>query len=615
MNHWDPILERVEKPARYIGDEIGSVTKDEESVKTHFAFCFPDVYEIGMSHLGLHILYQQLNTMEHVWCERVFMPWKDMEEEMEKENLPLSSIESRRPLGDFDIIGFTLQYEMSYTAVLKMLQMAGVPVYAKDRTKGEPLVIGGGVCTVNPEPIAPFFDVLFIGEAEEQLPKIVKDYEHAKEAGKSKEEFFEQIADYPGVYIPSWYEEEYNEDGTVKARKKLHPKAKEIIQKALIEDLDNAYYPEQIMIPFLEVVHDRVVLEMFRGCTKGCRFCQAGMVTRPIRERSPERLHEIAKMLIDRTGYEDISLSSLSSCDYSQLNVLVDDLLDTYDEAGVTVSLPSLRLDSESLDILSKIEKRRKGGLTFAPEAGTQRLRDVINKGINEEDLERAIHFAFQNGYSTIKLYFMIGLPTETGEDIDGIADIAHKVKRMFFDRPKEELQGNLKVHVSTACFVPKPFTPFQWEAQASKETFLTQIDRAKRQMRDHKITYRYHTPEVSELEAVLARGDRKLAPALVSIMEKGSYLDSWEDRLNIDVYLESFTEHGIDIDFYAHRERPKEEIFPWDFIDIGVNKSYLWKEREKAYKGQVTRDCRDGCTLCGVGDLGIEGMSPCKRG
>lgn len=615
MNHWDPILERVEKPARYIGEEIGSVKKDEESVRTRFAFCFPDVYEIGMSHLGMHILYQLLNTMDGVWCERVFMPWKDMEQEMEKANLPLSSMESARPLGEFDIVGFTLQYEMSYTTVLKMLQMGHVPLYAKDRDDTHPLVIAGGVCTMNPEPMAPFFDMMYIGEAEEVLPTIVKQYEEAKAAGLSKAEYLESIADLPGVYIPGWYKEEYHEDGTIRARIATHPKAKDSIQKAVVEDLDNVFYPEQIIIPFLKVVHDRVVLEMFRGCTKGCRFCQAGMVTRPIREKSPERLHAIAKQLIDKTGYEDISLSSLSSCDYSRLPELVDELLHTYDEKGVGVSLPSLRLDSDSLDILSKIEKRRKGGLTFAPEAGTQRMRDVINKGITEDDLERAITYAFSNGYSTIKLYFIIGLPTEQDEDIDGIADIAHQVKRMFFDRPKEELQGNLKVHVSTACFVPKPFTPFQWEAQVAIPDFYEKIDRAKKQMRDHKITYRYHTPEVSELEAVLARGDRKLAPALVSIMEKGSYLDAWEDQLKIEAYQEAFEENGIDVAFYAHRERAFEEILPWDFVDVGVSKDYLWKEREKAYGEKVTRDCREGCTLCGVGDLCIEGMSPCKRG
>lgn len=614
MKTWEQILESVEKPARYIGGEVGSVTKPDEAVHTRFAFCFPDVYEIAMSHLGMHILYQLINELEGYACERVFMLWADMEKEMKDAQMPLSSIETNRPLDGFDILGFTLQYEMSYTTVLHMMKLGNIPRLAADRDDSHPLVIAGGIGTVNPEPIAPFFDVMVVGEAEELLPEVLRIYSTMKTENKTKEEFFKAIGHLQGIYIPSWYEETYHEDGTLSGRTKRYENAPDTVRKAVIKDVDNCYYPEKIIVPFIEIIHDRVVLEILRGCTKGCRFCQAGMTSRPVREKSSDRLLSIATKLIDASGYDDISLSSLSSCDYTQLEALVDGLLDTYEGKGVGISLPSLRLDSESLHILSRIEKVRKSGLTFAPEAGTQRLRDVINKGIDEEDLVRALTFAFSSGYSTIKLYFIIGLPTETEEDIDGIADIGHQVKRMFFARPKEEMKGNLKVHVSTACFVPKPFTPFQWVSQPSIEEFEEKIARVRRQTRDPKITYRYHEPTLSRLEAVFARGDRRLAPVLIDAMEAGSVLDSWEDHLDRDAYEKAFAMNGIDTEFFANRERGLDEILPWDFIDIGVSKDFLRREYEKALRAEVTHDCRDGCTLCGVGDLGVEGTSPCVR-
>lgn len=590
----DKILLKVEKPARYIGNEQNIYIKKEEDIKTRFAFAFPDIYDVGMSHLGLHILYNLLNNEEGIYCERVFSPWVDMEDKMRGNNIPLYSLETKTPLDEFDFIGFTLQYEMSYTNILNMLDLSNIPLESQNRTEDHPFIIAGGPCVYNPEPLADIIDFFVIGEAEETILKVMKKHRESKEQKLSRKEFLESIVNIEGIYIPSFYDIEYKNDNTIK---KMIPKSENYptkIKKVIQKNLDETYYLDKMIVPFIETVHDRVILEIFRGCTRGCRFCQAGMIYRPVRERSVENLLEIAKKLIKSTGHEEISLSSLSTSDYSSLENLVIRLMDEFKEEKIGLSLPSLRLDSFSLDLIEEIQKVRKTGLTFAPEAGTQRLRDVINKGINEIDLIKASKDAFKMGWSTVKLYFMIGLPTETKEDLEGIRDLGYKVREEFFNRPKEELKGNLKITTSASCFVPKAFTPFQWYGQDTLEEFKEKQNYIKSIIKDRKIKFNTHDAKTSFLEAVFARGDRKVSKVLIEAFKNGAKFDGWRDQFKYDVWMNAFEKVGIDPEFYANRGRDYEEILPWDFIDIGVTKSFLIKENEKAKIGKLTPNCKE---------------------
>ncbi|GFN34491.1 TIGR03960 family B12-binding radical SAM protein [Tepidimicrobium xylanilyticum] len=601
MKKLDKVLRRVEKPARYIGMEKNAIKKDLNEVKVKFAFAFPDIYEVGMSHLGLHILYNLINEKEDMACERVFAPWVDMEEEMIKEGIPLFTLESKESVRNFDFLGFTLQYEMSYTNIINMLNLGGIPILSKDRKKEDPFIIAGGPCAYNPEPIADIIDFFVIGEGEEIILEILEKYKEYKAPKGNRIGFLKEVSKIEGVYVPQFYHVKYNKDNTIQSMDPIVEGIPKIIKKRIIKDLDRVYFPEKLIVPYIETIHDRIPLEIFRGCTRGCRFCQAGMIYRPVREKSVERLLELAEKLEENTGYEDISLTSLSSCDYSNLEKLISKLMDRYEDEKVGISLPSLRLDSFSIGVLKEIQKVRKTGLTFAPEAGSQRLRDVINKGVTDEDLINAVSYAFEEGWSTIKLYFMIGLPTETEEDLLGIRDLGYKVKDIFFSLPKEKRKGNLKVTLSASCFVPKPFTPFQWVGQDSIEKFYEKIDLIKQNIRDKKITFNYHDPKLSYLEAVIARGDRRLGKALIRAWEKGCKFDGWSEKFDFDKWMEAFKETGIDGDFYALREREIDEILPWDFINPGITKEYLIKEYEKAKGEELTRDCRLGCTNCGI--------------
>ncbi len=602
----DEILLNIEKPARYIGNEVNSVMKDKNQVDIRFCMCFPDVYEIGMSHLGIQILYDMFNQREDTWCERVYSPWPDLDKVMREEQIPLFALESQDPVRDFDFLGITIQYEMCYTNILQVLDLSQIPLRAADRTEEHPFVMGGGPCAYNPEPLAPFFDMFYIGEGETVFNDLLDIYKEWKKSGKSRKEFLEMAAKVPGIYVPAFYDVEYHEDGTIKAFTPNNPHAKEKIEKQVVMDVTHTYYPRKPVVPFLKATQDRVVLEIQRGCIRGCRFCQAGMLYRPTRERDLEFLKDTARALIENTGHEEISLSSLSSSDYSELQELIDYLIEECSARKVNISLPSLRIDAFSLDVMSKVQDIKKSSLTFAPEAGSQRLRDVINKGLTEEVILEGAARAFQGGWTRVKLYFMLGLPTETEEDMKGIAHLAEEIAKKYYEIPKDQRHGRCQIVVSTSFFVPKPFTPFQWAGMFRKEDYLDKAKVVKEEIRaqlnQKSIKYNYHEADVTVLEGILARGDRKVADVLEAAYKKGAIFDSWSEYFRYDLWMEAFEELGIDPEFYTLRERSLEEIFPWDFISIGVTKNFLKREWEKAMKGEVTPNCRQQCSGCGAG-------------
>lgn len=605
----DRVLKKVEKPARYIGMEQNSIKKDLSKIDVKFAFSFPDVYEVGMSHLGMHILYNLINKEDKYACERVFSPWIDMEVEMRKEGIELFTLENKEEVKNFDILGFTLQYEMSYTNILNILDLSGIPFESKDRDENNPIIIAGGPCAYNPEPIADFIDIFVIGEGEEVTLELIRLYEEHKKINFNKEKFLFDASQIEGIYVPSFYSVNYNDDGTINEMIPNISGVPSIINKRMVKDLDSMYTPDKMIVPFIETVHDRVTMELFRGCTHGCRFCQAGIIYRPIREKSTGRLMDIAENLVNSTGYETISLSSLSSCDYTNLHLLTKQLMDKFEDRKVGISLPSLRLDSFSIDVLKEIEKVRKSGLTFAPEAGSQRLRDVINKGVTEEDLINAVSYAFKEGWSRVKLYFMVGLPSETDEDVLGIKDLAYLVKDLFFNRPKEERIGNFKVTASASCFVPKPFTPFQWFGQDTLEEFNRKIYMVKDSIRDNKVSFNYHDADLSYLEAIFARGDRRLSKTLLKAWEMGCKYDGWSEHFKYDIWLKALEETNIDGSFYANRFRDFDEILPWDFINVGVTKKYLVSEYKRAMDAETTKDCRLACRGCGIDNCAMWGV------
>ncbi|ABO51048.1 Radical SAM domain protein [Desulforamulus reducens MI-1] len=601
MNKLDKILARVQKPSRYAGGEWNAVKKDWDQVDVKMAFAFPDVYEVGMSHLGLQILYHVVNKRKDALMERVFAPWTDMEEQIRKEKVLLFSLESQRPLVDFDILGFTLQYEMSFSNILNMMDLAGLPIRSKHRDANMPLVIAGGPCAFNPEPIADFIDLFVIGEGEEVIHELIDVYKELKEKGTNRQDMLLYFAKHiPGVYVPSLYDVKYNDDQTVKAIVPTKDGVPEKIGKRIIKDFDNVDFPTNPIVPTMGVVHDRVMVEVLRGCTRGCRFCQAGVLYRPVREKKPETLVRQVEEMIANTGHDEISLTSLSTADYTGVAPLVKNLLDIYGERGVNVSLPSLRLDAFSIDLAKEVQKVRKSGLTFAPEAGTQRLRDVINKNVTEQNLVDAVTSAFQNGWSSVKLYFMIGLPTETYEDIDGIAEMAKKVVKIGQECGVP--RGRLKVTVSTSSFVPKSHTSFQWEPQNTLQELRDKQKYLKERLRDKRISYNWHDPETSFLEAVFAKGDRRLGNVLETAWSKGARFDGWSEHFNYTLWMEAFTGEKLDPKWYAYREISYEEVLPWDHIEAGVSKRFLMREHKKAMGSEPTMDCRNGkCTGCGL--------------
>ena len=601
------ILKSVQKPGRYTGGEFGQIIKDKSGVGLRVAFCFPDTYEIGMSNLGMKILYGALNQMDKVWCERVFAPWDDMEAEMRKHGIPLYALESKDYVKDFDIMAISLQYELCYTTAVNMIDLAGLPIYARDRGEDMPILLGGGPCAYNAEPVADFFDIFSIGEGEEALCELAQLYLDMKESGKyTKSSFLREASHLKGFYVPSLYDVEYNEDGTIK---RFEPKFEDVpakVEKRIVDDLNTSYFPLKPIMPYIETVHDRIMLETFRGCIRGCRFCQAGMVFRPVREKSAEVLNSQAQEIYKNTGYTEISLTSLSISDYSCLNEATDKLLDWTNKNKINLSLPSLRADSFTKELMRKVSGVRSSGLTFAPEAGTQRLRDAINKNLYEEDLLNAVRLAFEGGKSQVKLYFMNGLPTETYEDIEGIAVLAKHVVDEFYKmpvRPKKPVQ----VNVSVSCFVPKPHTPFQWEPQDSLDSLLDKQKFLGEKITDRKVRYAWHEAKVSRLEAVFSKGDRRLSRAIAHAVSKGMRFDAWDEFFDYDKWMTVFEECGIDPSFYANRKISFDEILPWDVIDIGVNKSFLISENKKAYESKTTPNCKEKCSGCGANKLGKE--------
>lgn len=606
----DEILMKIDKPARYIGNELNSIKKDKEKVAIRFAMCFPDVYEIGMSHLGVQILYDMFNKMEDVWCERVYSPWPDLHKIMKEEHIPLFGLESQEPIKNLDFIGLTLNYEMCYTNVLQILDLGQIPLLAKDRTEDDPLVIGGGCCTYNPEPMADFFDLFYMGEGEISFYELFDLYKKMCAEGKTRHEFLHEASKVPGIYVPSLYEVTYKEDGTIASFEPIYEDVPKTIQKQIVLNMTEAVYPEKPVVPFIKATQDRVVLEIQRGCIRGCRFCQAGMVYRPVREKNVEHLKELAYKMLKSTGHEEISLSSLSSSDYSELEELVNFLIDEFKGKGVNISLPSLRIDAFSLDVMSKVQDIKKSSLTFAPEAGSQRLRDVINKGLTEEVILNGSRLAFEGGWNKVKLYFMLGLPTETEEDMKAIPQLANEIAALYYDTvPKEKRNGKCQITISTSFFVPKPFTPFQWARMYTPGDYLARarvVNEGVHAQLNHKsIKYNWHEADVTVLEGILARGDRKIGQALLKVYEKGGIFDAWSEYFDYQRWVDAFAECGIDTDFYTMRERDLDEIFPWDFIDIGVSKEFLKREWKNAHDEKVTPNCRMKCSGCGAMKFG----------
>ena len=605
----DEILLQIEKPARYIGNEVNAVDKSESSEfenMIRFCMCFPDVYEIGMSHLGIQILYDMFNQREDIWCERVYSPWPDLDKVLREQKIPLFALESQEPVKNFDFLVITIQYEMCYTNILQILDLSQIPMLAQNRTEEDPIVIGGGPCTYNPEPLAQFFDLFYIGEGETVYFPLMDLYKENKACGGTRKDFLKKAAQIPGIYVPSLYRVTYKEDGTIDAFTPVDTNIPEKIQKQIVMDVTDTYYPKAPVVPFIKATQDRVVLEIQRGCIRGCRFCQAGMLYRPTRERDVEFLKAKAVEMLDSTGHEEISLSTLSSSDYSKLPELVNFLMDECGRRGVNISLPSLRIDAFSLDVMKKVQDIRKSSLTFAPEAGSQRLRDVINKGLTEEVILEGAGKAFEGGWSKVKLYFMLGLPTETEDDMKGIAHLCEKIAKRYYEIPKEHRHGKCQITASTSFFVPKPFTPFQWAPMCKEEEFL---DRARivreeihAQLNQKSIKYNWHEADVTVLEGILARGDRKIGDAIWKAYEKGAIFDSWSEYFHPEYWKEAFEETGIDTDFYTIRERKEDEIFPWDFIDIGVSKQFLLREWKNAQEETVTPNCRMKCSGCGAG-------------
>ena len=601
----DDILMKIEKPARYIGGEVNAVVKDLQNVDIRFAMCFPDVYEIGMSHLGIQILYDMFNRRDDVWCERVYSPWVDLDKVMREEKIPLFALESQDPVRDFDFLGITIQYEMCYTNILQVLDLACIPLHAKDRTEEDPIVIGGGPCAYNPEPIAEYFDMFYIGEGETVYDELLDTYKENKKNGGSRMDFLEKACQIDGFYVPMFYDVTYHEDGTIDQFFPVNKHAPSVIHKQVVMDVTNTTYPQAPIVPYIKVTQDRVVLEVQRGCIRGCRFCQAGMLYRPTRERDVETLKQYAYNMLKNTGHEEISLSSLSTSDYSELKELVTFLIDNFKNKGINISLPSLRIDAFSLDVMSQVQDIRKSSLTFAPEAGSQRMRNVINKGLTEEDIISGAGQAFEGGWNKVKLYFMLGLPTETEEDMEAIAVLADKVARRYYEIPKDQRNGKCQITASSSFFIPKPFTPFQWAPMLNHEDYIERAAIVKHaflnQLNKKSLRYNWHDAEVSVLEGVFARGDRKIASVIEEAYRMGCIYDSWSEQFDNDKWMRAFDNTGIEIGFYNLRERGEDEVFPWDFIDIGVTKKFLRREWDRAMKGEVTPNCRMQCSGCGV--------------